>query len=216
MLLDARRGDRRARTVLRRDARCIWAAAENHADAVRVLARARRRRERPVGAAQVFARRRNGQSMLPLGSWTPLMYAARENALDAGTALVAPAPTSMRDPDGATALVIAIINAHYELRRSSSTPAPTPTSWTRRPAWAPLYAAVDMHRLAIGHGRPQPAPRRHARRALDIVRQLLEHRRRPERGLKKPMLQRQHTVGDARSARARRRSCAPPSRATSR
>ena len=31
-------------------------------------------------------------------------------------------------------------------------------SWTRKPAMGPLYAAIDMHRLAIGHGRPNPRP----------------------------------------------------------
>jgi hypothetical protein len=40
-------------------------------------------------AALDFPRRRNGQSVLSLGSWTPLMYAARENALEAGRALAA-------------------------------------------------------------------------------------------------------------------------------
>ena len=38
-------------------------------------------------ATQAFPRRRSGQSVLPLGSWTPLMYAARQNAQDAARAL---------------------------------------------------------------------------------------------------------------------------------
>src|SRR5262245_39101280 len=65
----------------------IWAVAENHAAAASVLL------ERGAGVNErslplAFPRRRTGQSVLSLGSWTPLMYAARENALDAGRALV--------------------------------------------------------------------------------------------------------------------------------
>ena len=33
-------------------------------------------------------RRRSGQSILPLGSWTPLMYAARQGAMDSTQALL--------------------------------------------------------------------------------------------------------------------------------
>src|SRR6185369_15341837 len=91
----------------------IWAAAENHADAVRILV-ARGADIDSRSTLQKYSRRA-GQSILPLGNWTPLMYAARENALDSGRALVkAGAGMNLVDPDGATALVIAIINAHYE------------------------------------------------------------------------------------------------------
>ena len=44
----------------------------------------------------------------------------------------------------------------------------------------PLYAAIDMHRLAIGHGRPNPRPSG-TLDAVDIVRRLLEQQGRPER-----------------------------------
>ena len=65
----------------------MWAAAENHGDAVSVLIA----RGAPVDSRstlQKTANRRAGQNILSLGNWTPLMYAARENALDAGRALV--------------------------------------------------------------------------------------------------------------------------------
>ena len=60
----------------------MWAAAENHAEADRVLVE----RGADVNARSRLLdvpRRRNGQSVLPLGSWTPLMYAARQGALEA-------------------------------------------------------------------------------------------------------------------------------------
>src|SRR5206468_12798616 len=106
-----------------------------------------------------FARRRNGQSVLPLGSWTPLMYAARENAFDTGRVLVAAhARLNATDPDGATALVIAIINANYDFAAFLIDAGADPNVVDHEAGMGPLYAAVDMHRLAVGHGRPNPRP----------------------------------------------------------
>ena len=120
-------------------------------------------------------RRRTGQSVLPLGSWTPLMYAARENALDAGRALVAAqAPTStLTDPDGATALVIAIINANYDFAALLLDAGADPNVVDKDAAWGRSTPAIDMHRLAVGHGRPNPQPSG-TLDAVDIVRRLLE------------------------------------------
>jgi hypothetical protein len=59
----------------------------------------------------------------------------------------------------------------------------------------PLYAAVDMHRLAVGHGRPNPRPSGKLD-ALDIVRRLLDCKANPDARLSAPIFQRQHTMGD--------------------
>ena len=46
------------------------------------------------------------------------MYAARQNAVDAARALAeAGADLNLTDPDGTTALVLAIINGHFDLAR---------------------------------------------------------------------------------------------------
>ena len=85
------------------------------------------------------------------------MYAARENALDAGRALVAAkADLDATDPDGATALEIAIINANYDFAAFLIDAGANPNVVDKEAAMGPLYAAIDMHRLAIGHGRPNP------------------------------------------------------------
>ena len=175
----------------------IWAAAENHADAIRVLAE---HGADVDGRSALLAleprQRRAGQSILPLGSWTPLMYAARENALAAGDALVASgASLDAVDPDGATALVIAIINAHYEFAELLLRAGADPNVVDNEAGMGPLYAAVDMHRLAVGHGRGNPVPVG-LLDAVDITRSLLEHGADPNAALKKPILQRQHTFGD--------------------
>jgi len=175
----------------------IWAAAENHGDAVRVLAEHGADVDGRSALLTLEPRqRRAGQSVLPLGSWTPLMYAARENALAAGEALVASgARLDAVDPDGATALVIAIINAHYEFAELLLRAGADPNVVDNEAGMGPLYAAVDMHRLAVGHGRGNPVPVG-LLDAVDAVQLLLEHGADPNAPLKKPIMQRQHTFGD--------------------
>ena len=189
--------DSEARDGFHGESALIWAAAENHADAVRVLVE---HGADVDGRSALLAleprQRRAGQSILPLGSWTPLMYAARENALAAAEALVAGgANLALVDPDGATALVIAIINAHYELADFLLRAGADPNIVDNEAGMGPLYAAVDMHRLAVGHGRGLPVPVG-LLDAVDCVRLLLERGADPNAGLKKPILQRQHTFGD--------------------
>jgi ankyrin repeat protein len=135
--------------------------------------------------------------VLPLGRWTPLIYAARENALEAGRVLVAAhADPNMTDPDGATALVVAIINANYDFAAFLIDAGADPNIVDHDAGMGPLYAAIDMHRLAVGHGRPNPRPSG-TLDSVDIVRRLLDHHADPNAVLKTPIFQRQHTIGDA-------------------
>jgi ankyrin repeat protein len=173
----------------------IWAAVEDHAAAVQVLA---------AHGADVDARsapldyrtRRLGQSILALGEWTPVMYAARENSLEAGRALIeAGADLDLQDPDGATALVIAIINAHYEFANMLLAAGADPDLADNDAGMGPLYAVVDMHRLAVGHGRGSPPPVG-SLTAVDTARALLEHGADPNVALKSAIMQRTHTMGD--------------------
>jgi ankyrin repeat protein len=174
----------------------MWAAAENHGDAVKVLLA----HGAPAdfrSTLQKITNRNAGQSMLSLGNWTPLMYAARENALDAGNALVkGGAKMDLVDPDGATALEIAIINAHYEFAALLLDAGADPNIVDNEAGMGPLYAVVDMHRLAVGHGRPNPKPVG-LMTAVDLARKLLEHGANPNARLKKPLLKRHHTAGDS-------------------
>jgi ankyrin repeat protein len=195
LLLD-RGADLNAREKWYGETALIWAVAENHADAARVLIE-RGADVNRTSAPLTFSRRRNGQSILSLGSWTPLMYAARENALDAARVLVTShAALNATDPDGATALVIAIINANYDFAAFLIDAGADPNVVDNEAGMGPLYAAIDMHRLAVGHGRPNPRPVG-TLTAVDIVRRLLDRRANPNVALKAPIFQRQHTIGDA-------------------
>jgi len=173
----------------------IWAAAENHADAIKVLVEHGadvNSRSRLLDVP----RRRNGQSILPLGSWTPLMYAARQGAMEAVETLVGlGADPNLTDPDGATALVLAIINANYDVAAMLVEKGADPNIGDKEANMAALYAAVDMHRLAIGHGRPNPKPSGELD-AVDLIKVLLAHGADPNQRLKAPLFQRQHTAGD--------------------
>jgi ankyrin repeat protein len=173
----------------------IWAAAEDHAGAVELLLR-RGADVNGRSATSTLKSRRAGQSILPLGSWTPLMYAARENALGAGRALVdGKADLNLTDPDGATALVIAIINANYDFAKLLLDAGANPNIADNAAGMGPLYAAMDMHRLAVGHGRPNPHPSGELD-AVDVARLLLQHKADPNAKLKAALMQRQHTAGD--------------------
>jgi ankyrin repeat protein len=173
----------------------MWAAAENHAEAVRVLVEAGadvNARSRTLDVP----RRRHGQSILPLGSWTPLMYAARQGARDSLRALIeAGADLNLVDPDGATALVIAIINANYDEAAWLVENGADPNIGDKEANMAAIYAAVDMHRLAIGHGRPNTKPSGELD-AVDLIKRLLASGADPNARLKAPLMQRHHTAGD--------------------
>lgn len=173
----------------------IWAAIENHRAAVQTLVTNGAGID-TASAHMDYASRRAGQSVLGLGEWTPIMYAARENSAAAGKALIeAGANLDLQDPDGATALVIAIINAHYEFAEMLLEAGADPNIADYEPNMGPLYAAVDMHRLAVGHGRGSPPPVG-LLTAVDTARSLLEHGADPNAMLNKSILTRTHTIGD--------------------
>jgi ankyrin repeat protein len=119
------------------------------------------------------------------------------------------------DPDGATALVLAIINANYDVAAALIEKGADPNIGDKEAKMAALYAAIDMHRLAIGHGRPNPKPSGRSRRGRR--RQAAPRApRRSERDAEGAALSAPAHRGDrARSARVRRRSCARRSRAMS-
>ena len=155
----------------------MWAAAENHADMVRTLAAlggdidARSTDKEPP--VLEFPQSGGPNMPFPRGGWTPLMYAAREGAIDAARTLVdlgadlnvaALAQTDVVLTDavrknagrvGTTALVYAIINAHFDLAamlvEKGADPNIVDTS-----GMGALYAAVEWNTLQWVQSRPAP------------------------------------------------------------
>ena len=138
-----------------------------------------------------------GQSQLPKGGWTALMYAAREGALDAAMALAeAGADLNITDPYGTSALGYAIINAHWDMAKALVDKG-AGVNLADTTGMTPLYAAVDMHTLANTFGRPDLA--RHAMDgAADVIAYLLAHGADPNSRLKTRVHKRVYNPGDAR------------------
>ena len=178
-----------------------WAAAENHADAVKTLVELGGdvNFKSKVLSFPEFKWSTSGMvsTVLPRGGWTPLMHAARQGALEAGRVL-AEAPQidlNITDPDGTTALVVAIINAHYDfaamLLDRGADPNVADSTGT-----AALYFLVDMHTLGAMQGRPAPK----LDDAIDaeaLLRTLIAKGANPNARLSRPMLGRYHGSGDA-------------------
>jgi ankyrin repeat protein len=196
----ARGADVNARERRLGETALMWAAAENHGAVVeQLLAHGADAGARSNTA--VFPRYSFGDGIvalmmtLPRGSWTPSMYAARQGSLDAARALAAGgADLDAGDPQGTTALMLAIDNAHYDtamllVERGAKPNVADTVGMTA------LYAAVNMHTLGDLPGRPAPKTSSRAT-VVDVARTLLARGADPNARLTAPLLQRHHSGGD--------------------
>ena len=142
----------------------MWAAAANAGDAVSALieAGADLNARSAASAGQPRLPRVQGvaaqaaHSNFPKGGFTPLLFAAREGALDATRVLAdAGVDLSLADPDGIAPLSMAIINAHYDLA-SLLLDKGADVNGADRVGRTPLFFATDMHTLEWLFSRPVP------------------------------------------------------------
>jgi ankyrin repeat protein len=197
-LLLNRGADPNAKESTNGETALMWAAAQNHPEAVRVLAShgaELNARSLPLQYKQDRFGLEGVVTILPRGNWTPLMYAAREGALDAAKALAeAGADLNLTDPESYTALLISIINGHYDtaavLVEKGANPELPDTS-----GMGALYAAVDMNGLAEIYGNPPPKSTSRIT-AIDLMKILLDHGAKPNVQLTATTVQRVHTPGD--------------------
>jgi uncharacterized protein len=171
-----------------------WATVANHAGAVTALLDAGA--DVNVRSAELkWNRRAAGLTRLSLGQWTPLMYAARQGAMEAGKVLLARgAGVNLTDPDGVTALVLAIVNYHYDFAALLLDHQADP-NLADSGGQAALFAAIDMNTLPWMFGRPElPAPSKVTASAL--IEQLLKRGANPNATLSAVTVQRAHTDGD--------------------
>jgi len=170
----------------------MWAASQNHADAVRMLLEAGAKPDL-AGKKMEFPRKVGGQTTLPVGAMTPLMYAARSGALESARAIVdGGAKLDAQDPDGTTATILAIINGHYDVAAMLVEQGANPNV-ADSAGMAALYAAVDMHTLPFMHGRPYPKPSGKLG-VEDMVNVLLAHGADTKQKLKSPLLRRHNST----------------------
>ena len=191
----------------------MWAALANRAEAIRALVR---------GGAALNARAALtafphtppgvigdpledgvsyvGQTVLPKGGWTAVMYAARQGAEAAVAALAeAGADLNATDPDGATPLALAVINGHARVAMLLLARRADP-NLADRTGMTPLYAAVDLHTVQLGFGRPDPPPATIAG-SVEMVKALLAHGANPNAPLTGRVLKRVYTGGDGTLAK---------------
>ena len=174
------------------------AAAENQAGVIGVLLKHGAERD-GKSAAMTYPKDRFGLegvvTILAHGSWTPLMYAAREGALDAARVLVgAGAELNVADPDGTTPLLLAVTNSHFDLAVLLLEKGANPNQ-ADSAGMGPLFAAVDMSTLGEIFGRPNRAPHDKTS-ALALMKVLLDRGADPNAGLRTSALQRAHTPGE--------------------
>jgi ankyrin repeat protein len=151
----------------------MWAAAENDPAMVRELLAAgadvNARSTVHEWERDVTAEPR--RKYMPRGGWTPLLFAARDGAVDAARVLVeAGADVDLQDPDLVTPAVTAIVNGHYDVAAllvARGADVNLPDRWGR----AALWAAIDMHTLPSS-ARPEPIESDRVT-STDLVRLLL-------------------------------------------
>ena len=215
--LIARGADVKAREHWLGETALMWAAGENHADVVRALVEAGadvNTRSTVLDAPVLeFPRSGGPNAPFPRGGWTALMYAARDGALDAARTLVELGASldlvALPETDivlkkeeernavangvGTSALVLAIINTHYDLAAMLLDKGANPNV-ADLAGMAALYAAVDMNSLQWVQGRPAPI----LTDKLDgpgLVKSLLAHGANPNARLKTGPFKRHHDAG---------------------
>jgi len=154
----------------------MWAAAQGHPAMLRELiahgADVNARSNQENWERQVTSEPRD--KWLPPGGLTPLLFAARENCLDCLPVLIeAGADVNATTPDGISAVVIALINGHYDVAGAllEAGTDPTLADYTGRTA---LYAAIDFNTM-VKSNRPAPKVLENRLSGLDVARIALDH-----------------------------------------
>jgi ankyrin repeat protein len=175
----------------------MFAAAENNAAAVKALVEggADMNLKSRVWNFPEYKYQTNGMAVfqLPRGGWTALMYAARQNASEAAAMLAdLKADMNAQDPDGTTALQLAILNVNYDLATMLLYKGADPNVGDNSGMTA-LYAAIDMRSPAGMMTRPNPKVLAEID-AGEMVNVLLKRGANPNLQLKKPIIGRHNNL----------------------
>jgi ankyrin repeat protein/mono/diheme cytochrome c family protein len=175
----------------------MWAAAENHAEVVAALIAGGANLDQKSWVTDtptlLFPESGGPNIPFPKGGWTAAMYAARQNSLAALRVLADKgANLNLQDPQGATAMHLAIINLHYDAAALLLDKGADPNIADETGMTA-LYAVANMDTLGWIQGRPAPALDSNAEYdAAGLVNKLIDHGANPNPRLQKAILKRHH------------------------
>jgi ankyrin repeat protein len=153
----------------------MWAAAEGHAETMQVLIDAGADVDARSGIVH-WERQRTDEprdKWLPPGGWTPLLLAARESCVACVDVLAkAGADLNIVDPEQHTALILALINGHFDVAGRLIDLGADPNMQDEVGQTA-LWAAVDAHTMPDSN-RPPPTEMDDTLTAWDIVTKLIK------------------------------------------
>jgi ankyrin repeat protein len=179
----------------------IWAAKENHPDAIEVLVRGGANLEAQAGlkdgrVVPGDARAGSGSDIdsTSHGS-TALTYAIRSRAAAAARKLITlGANPNVAGPNGTTPLQLAIISEQFDIADLLLVKGADPNKADQFGV-TPIYAATDGHTLtSIGDSPDSQSARR--RNGIDIVKALLQHGANPNVQLARAVFTRGNRIGD--------------------
>jgi ankyrin repeat protein len=153
----------------------MWAVAQKHPDMVQELI-ARGADVNARSATKIWERQNTAEpreKWMPLGSQTPLMFAAREGCAVCVPLLVkGGAQVDARDiDDELTPLIMALLNGKYDAA-AALIEAGADVNLSDRLGRVPLYSAVDDHTMPVSN-RPSPKEVDEVHSSLDIIKLLL-------------------------------------------
>jgi uncharacterized protein len=156
-MLVARGANVRARERRKGQTALMWAAAENNVAAIRAL----------VEAGADINEKSTG------GSFTPYLFAVRAGHIDAARTLIdVGVDVNQSLTDGTTALVLAVVNAHYELAAALLDKGANPNA--DKQGWTALHQIAWSRRHNAGFNLPGPVATG-GLDSLDLVRKLVQN-----------------------------------------
>jgi uncharacterized protein len=154
----------------------MWAVAESHPEMAQELIA----HGADVNARQVTwnwerqVTKEPREKWMPLGGFTPLLFAARQGCVECSRVLVkAGADINATNPNGFSPILLAIINSHYDVA-ALLLDLGADVNIADETGRTPLYAAVDMHTLPDSN-LPWPSELNNQLTSLDLIQALLAH-----------------------------------------